>query len=390
MQVFIIMFRACSNAVFRRALPLAPLHHRGSSFTRIAVRSHSLKPAYATHTDHGMPASVESLAAASFKASEISGEGGQASSAPPGPLSGASFPSTETPTTPEPQPIEELYETTQLTPTEVVAKLDEYIIGQNDAKKAVAIGLRNRWRRQHIPAEMRDDVIPKNILMVGPTGCGKTEIARRLAKLIDAPFIKVEATKFTELGFHGRDVDQIIRDLVEISIKLTRQKIQKRHQTAIDLAVENAVFIALMGDKPSMSRTEWSKLYKGGALDKPTIEIDLPQDVASIPKSFTIPLGGKESKDAGNNEGDNPFITAIIKSMEGRGGRRKKMTVGEARAQLERRERDKMVDNDTVIKAAIRCAEQEGIIFLDEIDKIAMPREQRIPWPRPLVRGRAA
>jgi ATP-dependent HslUV protease ATP-binding subunit HslU len=257
-------------------------------------------------------------------------------------------------------------------PREIVIELDKFIIGQQEAKRAVAIALRNRWRRHQLPAAMRDEVIPKNILMIGPTGVGKTEIARRLAKLISAPFIKVEATKFTEVGFHGRDVDQIIRDLVDISINNTRQRLAKRYQKRVDEMVDKAVLDALLGQggETMTSRDSYLRSLRAGQLDSVHVEIEVPEY-----STGTILRHGR----AGSVEADPEIgggIYNLFKLFEKAGPtRRRKMPVAEARRILERKEREHLFDHETVVKLAIHSVEQDGIVFIDEIDKICEKKD---------------
>jgi ATP-dependent HslUV protease ATP-binding subunit HslU len=252
-----------------------------------------------------------------------------------------------------------------LTPREIVSELDRYVIGQTEAKKAVAVALRNRWRRQALSDEMRDEVLPKNILMIGPTGVGKTEISRRLSKLAEAPFIKVEATRFTEVGYVGRDVEQIVRDLIEISIAMEREKKRKEVKAKAELKAEEKVLDALVGNKASVAtRESFRKRLRSGDLDTNEIEIEV-QDTASSLQNFEIP--GMPGGNVGMvNLGD-----IFGKSMGNKKGKKKKMKVKESHDILVAQESDKMIEEDKIIKEAKKTTEENGIIFLDEIDKVS-------------------
>jgi ATP-dependent HslUV protease ATP-binding subunit HslU len=252
-----------------------------------------------------------------------------------------------------------------LSPREIVSELDRYVIGQKDAKKAVAVALRNRWRRQALSEEMRDEVLPKNILMIGPTGVGKTEISRRLSKLAEAPFIKVEATRFTEVGYVGRDVEQIIRDLIEIAIAMEREKKRKEVKAKAELKAEEKVLDALVGNKASVAtRESFRKRLRTGDLDKNEIEIEV-QNTSSPLQSFEIP--GMPGGNVGMvNLGD-----ILGKSMGGKKGKKKKMTVKESHDILVAQESDKMIEEDKIITEAKKATEENGIVFLDEIDKVS-------------------
>ena len=252
-----------------------------------------------------------------------------------------------------------------LSPREIVSELDRYVIGQKEAKKAVAVALRNRWRRQALSNEMRDEVLPKNILMIGPTGVGKTEISRRLSKLAEAPFIKVEATRFTEVGYVGRDVEQIIRDLIEISIAMERERRRKEVKAKAELKAEEKVLDSLVGNKASVAtRESFRKRLRSGDLDNNEIEIEV-QNSSSNMQSFEIP--GMPGGNVGMvNLGD-----ILGKSMGNKKGKKKKMTVKESHDILVAQESDKMIEEDKIIKEAKKAAEENGIVFLDEIDKVS-------------------
>ena len=252
-----------------------------------------------------------------------------------------------------------------LSPREIVSELDRYVIGQKEAKKAVAVALRNRWRRQALSDEMRDEVLPKNILMIGPTGVGKTEISRRLSKLAEAPFIKVEATRFTEVGYVGRDVEQIVRDLIEIAIAMEREKKRKEVKAKAELKAEEKVLDALVGNKASVAtRESFRKRLRNGDLDKNEIEIEV-QDINSGLQNFEIP--GMPGGNVGMvNLGD-----ILGKSMGSKKGKKKKMSVKESHDILVAQESDKMIEEDKIIKEAKKTTEENGIVFLDEIDKVS-------------------
>ena len=239
------------------------------------------------------------------------------------------------------------------------------MIGQKEAKKAVAVALRNRWRRQALSDEMRDEVLPKNILMIGPTGVGKTEISRRLSKLAQAPFIKVEATRFTEVGYVGRDVEQIIRDLIEIAIAMEREKRRKEVNAKAQLLAEEKVLDALVGNKASVAtRESFKKRLRNGDLDNNEIEIEV-HDNPSTTQSFEIP--GMPGSNIGMvNIGD-----IFGKSMGHKKGKKKKMSVKESHDILVAQESDKMIEEDKIIKEAKKATEENGIVFLDEIDKVS-------------------
>ncbi len=249
-----------------------------------------------------------------------------------------------------------------LTPKAIVAALDAHIVGQTDAKRAVAVALRNRWRRQQLPPELRDEVSPKNILMIGPTGCGKTEISRRLAKLADAPFVKVEATKFTEVGYVGRDVEQIARDLAEEAIRLEKERRRTAVRDKAEEAAMNRLLDALTGkDSSTATREAFRKRFQDGHLQSTEIEIEVE---ASPSMPFDVPGGAQVGV---INIGE-----MMGKAFGGNQMKRRKMSVPAAWAKLIEEEADKRLDQDDVARVALADAEANGIVFLDEIDKIAV------------------
>ena len=260
---------------------------------------------------------------------------------------------------------------TDLTPREIVSELDRFIIGQNDAKRAVAVALRSRWRRNQLSEELKEEVYPKNILMIGPTGVGKTEISRRLAKLANAPFIKIEATKFTEVGYVGRDVEQIIRDLVESSILMVRKNMREEKKALAEEAAEERVITALAGkDARENTREMFRKKLRNNDLDDKEIELDLADNFNPL-QMLNIP-GQPEGSGVGMmNIGD------IFGKAMGKNTKRRKMTVAESYDILVSEEADKMLDQEAVNQKAIKLVEQSGIVFLDEIDKVCARSDAR-------------
>ena len=259
---------------------------------------------------------------------------------------------------------------TEFSPREIVSELDRFIVGQHDAKRAVAIALRNRWRRQQLPDDLRDEVLPKNILMIGPTGVGKTEISRRLARLANAPFIKVEATKFTEVGYVGRDVEQIVRDLVEIAIHMQRERSRKEVMTRAELAAEGRVLDALVGGHASEgTRQAFRKKLRDGELEDKEVELEVSESAGASLPTFDIP--GMPGASMGMINLNDIFGKAF-----GQKTTKRRMTVGESYDVLIAEESDKLLDQDKLVGDAIEMVEQNGIVFLDEIDKICARSER--------------
>ena len=261
---------------------------------------------------------------------------------------------------------------TNFSPREIVSELDRFIVGQNDAKRAVAIALRNRWRRQQLDEELREEVLPKNILMIGPTGVGKTEIARRLARLAHAPFLKVEATKFTEVGYVGRDVEAIIRDLIEIAIHMVRDQMRKEVAAKAELAAEERVLDALVGDNASReTRQKFRAMLRDGKLDDKEIEVEI-QDSGSGPlPTFEIPgMPGAQMGMINLND--------MLGKAFGGQSRTRRLTVSDSHEVLVAEESDKLLDDDAVVRTAVEAVEQNGIVFIDEIDKICARSDGRV------------
>ncbi len=254
---------------------------------------------------------------------------------------------------------------TNFSPREIVSELDRFIVGQNEAKRAVAIALRNRWRRQQLPEDLKEEVLPKNILMIGPTGCGKTEISRRLAKLAGAPFLKVEATKFTEVGYVGRDVDSIVRDLIEVGIGLVREAKRREVQAQAEKNAEERVLDALVGaEARSTTREDFRRRLRGNELNDREVEVQVAESGPQLP-TFDIP-GGQVGM---------INLNEMLGKAFGQRTKPRRMTVGQAYEVLLAQESDKLLDQDQVVQEAIRVVENDGIVFLDEIDKVCSRSE---------------
>ena len=259
---------------------------------------------------------------------------------------------------------------TSFSPREIVSELDRFIVGQSDAKRAVAIALRNRWRRQQLADDLRDEVLPKNILMIGPTGVGKTEIARRLARMAQAPFVKVEATKFTEVGYVGRDVEQIVRDLMEVAVHDTRERMRKDVSAKAELAAEERVITALVGESAGdETRQKFRKMLREGELDEREIEVDLNDSGGSLP-TFEVPgMPGAQMGMVNLNE--------MFGKAFGGATKKRKLSVLDSHSVLVAEESDKLLDEEKVLRDATVSVEQNGIVFLDEIDKVCANVERR-------------
>ena len=257
----------------------------------------------------------------------------------------------------------------EFTPREIVSELDRFIVGQADAKRSVAIALRNRWRRQQLPEEIREEVLPKNILMIGPTGVGKTEIARRLARLAQAPFVKIEATKFTEVGYVGRDVEQIVRDLVDTAVHMVREGMRKEVTARAEMNAEDRVLDALVGESSGAeTRNKFRRMLRDGEMDDKEIELEMRDTGGGLP-TFEIP--GMPGAQVGMLN-----LNDMLGKAFGQRTKPRRMTVKESHEVLVAEESDKLLDEDKMVQEALHLVEQSGIVFLDEIDKICASAER--------------
>ena len=272
--------------------------------------------------------------------------------------------------TPKNIKIDNTKDKTSYTPKEIVSQLDRYIIGQNDAKKAVAIALRNRWRRQRVPENLREEILPKNILMIGPTGVGKAEISRRLAKLAQAPFLKVEATKFTEVGYVGKDVEQIIRDLMQIAMGMAQEKLRKKVKSQAEFNAEERVLDSLVGKNASLeTRSKFRAQLRSGKLDKKIIELDLVDTSSGGMPTFDVP--GMPGSHVGMIN-----LNEILGKGAGQKTKKRKLPIEKAYKPLMEEESDKLIDQEKIVSSAKEDTEQNGIVFLDEMDKICARSER--------------
>jgi len=273
------------------------------------------------------------------------------------------------------QPLQK--ECYQMTPPELAAELDKYIIGQADAKRAMASAIRFRWRRKQLDEKRREDCTPRNILMIGPTGCGKTEIARRLAKIIDAPFVIAEATKFTEVGFHGRDIESVMRDLMEAGIKMQQKKLEQEYTALAMQSVEEKLLEALLGElSQDADKLTWQRHIRTGWLDDRTVYVDVPVRTEAAPGAGAGgPMGGADIQDLYRTSPEDRELNRLQMNLN-RHHRteKKKLTIAEARKKLLRAELDQRITQEELVQRALKSVEEEGIVFLDEIDKIVSPK----------------